>query len=178
MRRFSIGDVIIIIIASLSILFDITIIALFARQKLGPITFVVFQSITTFWWAVWFLLSLVTVAASRGGELDLAFFAVLFFSSLGQLIYGSILLNRKRKGYYELRGNYSDVNADNTGSYGFQSAPAGSYAAYNPHRNAPPSAFRGTQPELSAQPSVAVQHPAFRESGDADDYYNPVQKVS
>lgn len=78
----------------LSIISDLVAIGLYTRQKLQPVTYLVHQCIKTVFWTLVLILDI--VAAVGGEETGLAFLfsTVEFGSSLGQLMYGSIILHQ------------------------------------------------------------------------------------
>ncbi|KAK0261819.1 hypothetical protein LTR91_025287 [Friedmanniomyces endolithicus] len=174
----SIASIIVLTIGTLSLIFDITIIVLFARHKLNPVPFLVLSSVKALFWIVIFVLDIVASAGDANEVSGFLFSAVLFATSVGQLIYGAVIMSRSRKGVYT-RGNYAGVETGYRGA-GNASPPRGSYAGYNPH-GAPPNPFR--DPSRGPSPSAAQReplvtepagpsHPAFRKSGEAESYYN------
>lgn len=167
----------------LSLILDITAIILFARHKLSPVTYLVFQCIKTVIWTFIFVVDIISAAEGNENAFSFLWTTVLFATSIGQLAYGSTIMHRKRTGFYE-RGAYRGVeNADGAATHlntGYESPPRGSYAAYNPN-GAPPNPFRDPSPAPStaAAQNPAATHPAFRPSdvgGEASAYYDPPAK--
>ncbi|KAK4546177.1 hypothetical protein LTR36_002314 [Oleoguttula mirabilis] len=164
---------------SISIIFDITVIALLARHKLTPVVYLVLQCIKSVFWTYIFVADIIGAVRYRYETgFSFIFTTVLFCTSVGQLAYGSVILHRKRKGKLPRRGRYAGVDSGHL-TAGYESPPRGSYAAYNPP-NAPANPFRDPSPARgpSPVPSAAAQeptalHPAFRPSGEATEYYNP-----
>ncbi|KAK0273044.1 hypothetical protein LTR35_012456 [Friedmanniomyces endolithicus] len=174
----SIASIIVLTIGTLSLIFDITIIVLFARHKLNPVPFLVLSSIKALFWIVIFVLDIIELTSDTREASGFLFSAVLFATSVGQLIYGAVIMSRSRKGVYT-RGNYAGVETGYRGA-GNASPPRGSYAGYNPH-GAPPNPFRdpsrGTSPSAAQREPLVTEpagpsHPAFRKSGEGESYYN------
>lgn len=171
----SVSAAILVIMSGISLIFDITAIILLARQKLTPVTYLVFQCIKAAFWTYIFVGDMIAVANYGIPGLALLFSVVLFATSIGQLIYGSVIMHRKRAGKLLFRGNYSGVESGHLA--GHESPPRGSYAAYNPH-GMPPGPFRDPSPDRAPSPapssSTAQQslHPAFKQSGAASDHYD------
>ncbi|KAK3699512.1 hypothetical protein LTR37_016381 [Vermiconidia calcicola] len=122
-----------------TILVDIAEIISVARHTLGPVTNIVIQSIKSLVWTVFFVLAI--IAAISGSLTGLSFFLIiiLFLTCLGQLIYGAVIVHRKRKGTL-YRGNYSlaegghggnTARDDRSGSYTAHPTNAPAYPTYS-----------------------------------------------
>ncbi|KAK5124029.1 hypothetical protein LTR85_002226 [Meristemomyces frigidus] len=164
--------------SSISMILDVTAIVLLARHKLTPVTYLVFQCVKTAFWTYPFIVDIVLSAHHYKTGLSFLFTVVLFCTSVGQLAYGSITLDRKRKGKLPHRGQYTGVEGGHLAA-GYETPPRGSYAAYNPY-GAPPNPFRDPSPARGPSPAASAptqqptaMHPAFRPSGEANEYYDP-----
>ena len=149
------------------------------RRKLTPITFLVFQCIKSLFWTAIFLLDIVTASAGVQNTGSFLWTTVVFATSIGQLVYGSVIVHRMRKGTLT-RGAYRGV--EGAGGHlnpGYESPPRGSYAGWNPH-GAPANPFRDPSPGPSVPSTATGQesqatHPAFRPAstgGEASSYYD------
>ena len=181
----SLSAILLLSMAGVSLIFDIAVIILFARHRLNPVTFLVLSTIKSVFWIFLFVVDIID--AVRGDtNLGLAFLfsAVLFCTSVGQLIYGAVITHRKRRGIYAGRGTYGGVGgADGLGYRGanatYDQTPrvSVSYAS----GGAPPNPFRDPSREpspaaaqrvpLTAGQGPTASHPAFR-SGENESYYN------
>ncbi|KAK4561162.1 hypothetical protein LTR86_005117 [Recurvomyces mirabilis] len=175
------GTGVLLTMAIISTAFVIASIVLFARHRLNPITFLVFQCIKMCFWTYVFVASIINISGRGSFASSIIFSAPLFACSLGQLIYGSVIMHRKRKGLIG-RGEYTGVKPSSQAWGGYESPPRGSYAGYNP-QGAPPNPFRDTSRASSPNPAArqepmsydtappVVSHPAHRK-GEAEMYYN------
>ncbi|KAK3621824.1 hypothetical protein LTR56_022560 [Elasticomyces elasticus] len=174
-----IAAIIVLAMGSISLLFDIVIIILFARGKLSPVTYLVLSCIKSIFWI--FVFAIDIADAVRGAATGLAFLfsTVLFATSVGQVIYGAVIMHRKRKGVY-MRGNYAGVETGYRGASRKDSPPRSSYAGQRPSDLAPnpfkdpsrePSPAASARMPLVSEPA-GPSHPAFRKSGEAESYYN------
>ncbi|KAK5736148.1 hypothetical protein LTR17_007670 [Elasticomyces elasticus] len=105
--------------AIFSVALDLTAIILYARYKLRPIPYLVFQCLTAACWTTVLILDLLSL--HYGGAHDLLFSVVLCCTSIGQVAYGAVIVHRKRVG--KLPRDQEDSN---------NGAPRGSYAALGP----------------------------------------------
>jgi len=190
----SLSSILLIAFTGVTIILDAVNIGFFAKHKLRPATFLTLCVIKAIFWVFIFVLDIIDAAGTyRETGLAFLFSAVLFATSVGQVAYGAVIVHRKRKGTYS-RGYYAGVTgaAGATGyrAGGYESPPRGSYAGYNPH-GAPPNPFRDPSREPSPEPSarvplvtppsqtsglaplsLAAKHPAMRQSGEAEAYYD------
>ncbi|KAI0178864.1 hypothetical protein GGR52DRAFT_569770 [Hypoxylon sp. FL1284] len=86
-----------IAITLLNIIINVVEIVLIARKQMPPVLYLTFASIKTGIWGIIFILDLVTLSV-----ISIILSLILLATSLLQLIYGAILIHRKRKG--TLRG--------------------------------------------------------------------------
>ncbi|KAK3659453.1 hypothetical protein LTR56_001343 [Elasticomyces elasticus] len=75
--------------AIFSVALDLTAIILFARYKLRPIPYLVFQCLTAACWTTVLILDLLSL--HYGGAHDLLFSVVLGCTSIGQVAYGAVV---------------------------------------------------------------------------------------
>ncbi|GIZ49769.1 hypothetical protein CKM354_001279600 [Cercospora kikuchii] len=155
-----------IALCALTIIFDLTEIILLARKRLSPTVVVTFNSILTLVWAVVLILQIVgTAAGARASALGFIFIIVVLATSLGKLIYSSVILHRYRIGQFATRGTYSSpANAE--AGVAFDPTPSGPDTAYNPVP-APLNPFRDASRDPS--PAAGIHHPT---SGAAAAYYH------
>ncbi|KJX95814.1 hypothetical protein TI39_contig1021g00019 [Zymoseptoria brevis] len=104
---FSISAGILIGLTALTVLFNIIEMILFGMKKLSPVTMVVFNSLNMLIWTVLLILVIISAVSVRGTALGFVFVIVLCATSLGKLIYSSIMLHRHRRGRFAHRGEYT-----------------------------------------------------------------------
>ncbi|EGP85682.1 unnamed protein product [Zymoseptoria tritici ST99CH_1A5] len=131
-------------LAALTALFNIIEMILFAVKKLSPVTVVVFNSINTaIWTAMLMLLIIASIVRNSIGDWILVI--ILFLTSLGKLIYSSVMLHRRRRGRFAHRGEYTPAAREADTSY---------------H----PTSYGGPTPEISQ---------STQPGGAAHGYYSP-----
>ncbi|KAK3701068.1 hypothetical protein LTR37_015630 [Vermiconidia calcicola] len=146
-------------------------IILVACHRLGPVANIVIQSIKSLVWTVFFILAI--IAAVDGSLTGLGFFLllVLFLTCLGQLIYGAVIVHRKRKGTL-YRGNYSLAE----GGHGLNTANHDRSGSYTAHPTSvsvpPPNPFRDSSPNTS---TTQAPYTAYNPAGAAGNYYGAPQ---
>lgn len=179
----SLAAILLLAMSAISIIFDLAAIVLFARHKLQPVTFLVLSCIKSIFWI--FIFAVDIADAVRGDTAGLvaafALSAVLFLTSVGQIVYGAVVHHRKRKGITG-RGNYGGVGGAGAGYRGadYDRTPRASVSYAN--GGAPPNPFRDPSREpspaaaqrvpLTAAQEPSLSHPAFRKSGENETYYN------
>ncbi|KAI6081567.1 hypothetical protein F4821DRAFT_24915 [Hypoxylon rubiginosum] len=120
-----------IAITLLNIVFNIIEIVLIKRKSMPPALYLSFACIKTTIWGIIFILNLISLSV-----ISIILTLVLLATSLMQLIYGAILVHRKRKG--TLRGgNYAPaVNPQGNNLEGGYGAPPQQSGYYYPPPNA------------------------------------------
>jgi hypothetical protein len=162
------------------------VIVKFARHNLSPVLYLVFQCIKTPFWTYVFAVDIEAAVNRADTGFSFLFSIPTFLSSLGQLIYGSVIMHRQRSGFFD-RGHYDGVQGRGADWHagGYDSPPRGSYAAHS-GTAAPPNPFRdpsrnpspepGSRQRLSSYSGASPPdiHPAFRQpgKGEAEIYYN------
>ncbi|KAF7196051.1 hypothetical protein HII31_02677 [Pseudocercospora fuligena] len=152
-----------IAICGLTVLFTLVEIILLARKRLNPVVAVSLESILFLIWLIIFVLVIVGVARAprqAGSALGFIFIIVVLATSLGKLIYSSVILHRYRKNRSAARGTYSAPGDAETGLQ--------AYTAYNPSAGAPPNPFRDSSRDPSPNPTTHQQRP----TGEAAGYYD------
>ncbi|XXH05552.1 hypothetical protein Hte_011983 [Hypoxylon texense] len=134
-----------IAITLLNIIFNIVEIVLIARKSMPPALYLSFACIKTAIWGIIFILNLISLSV-----ISIILSLILLATSLMQLIYGAILVHRKRKG--TLRGGSYAPAANPQGSLeagGYGGAPQPGY--YYP----PPNASTEYKPttDISSSPA-------------------------
>lgn len=119
------------------------------------------QVIKFIFFAFIFIADIIEFLKDKGETVGLGwiFSIVLFASSLGQLLYGSVIMHRKRKGLY-IRGNYRNVEGGGQGLRTFEMAhhqrDSLAAAPYDAHGPMAPNPFRDQSREPSPEPSARV----------------------
>ncbi|KAL7620307.1 hypothetical protein AAE478_009301 [Parahypoxylon ruwenzoriense] len=131
-----------IAITALTIVFDIIEIILITRKRMPPALYLTSACIKTTIWGVIFILNIISLTI-----LSIVLTLVLFATSLMQLIYGAILVHRKRRGTLT-GGNY-------TAAINPQGVPEAGYGAPQPGYYYPPQNV-----STEYKPSTAVMPPA------------------
>lgn len=152
-KAIKIGAGVYIAVSSVTILFNIVEIVLFARKRLNPIVAVVLNSITTLIWVVIVILAIVALVQSGVSVLGFIFFLVITATCKGKLLYASMVLHRYRKAVRD-RGAYTPAQVE-AGTFDT------THTAYNP-AGPPPNPFRDPSP---APPQNQVAGSAYSTPG-------------
>ena len=154
-------------LSAFTIILDIVEIILAARHKLRPVGNIVMQVIKSIIWTFYFVGTIIGIA--RGGASGLSIFLVLilFLTCMAQLIYGSVILHRHRKGTL-YRGNYALAEGGQAAYTGYNAPPLGAYNA--PYDSGAQNPFRDPSRDASPAPYAAPQTTAYQP-------YQPTQEV-
>ncbi|KXJ86812.1 hypothetical protein Micbo1qcDRAFT_208599 [Microdochium bolleyi] len=92
--------IVIICLASITLIFNLVEIILFNKGALNPVVLLVFAVFKTLFWGFWFFAALIAASYTygRAEPVTIVFSLVLFTTSISQLVIGSIFVHRKRKG--------------------------------------------------------------------------------
>ncbi|OQO07532.1 hypothetical protein B0A48_07229 [Cryoendolithus antarcticus] len=137
-RLLKIGAGILLGLSVVSIILNITEIVLYARKRLTPTIHLSSVCVKTVLWVFYFILT--AIGAARGSGVGFILAIALVATCLGQLIYGSVIVHRKRKGKLNVvTEEYGMAPTACGGAPKWGSAPEQSYSAV-------PSAYATQQP--------------------------------
>ncbi|KAH9897601.1 hypothetical protein F4778DRAFT_242259 [Xylariomycetidae sp. FL2044] len=100
---------VVLVMAALTIIFDIVEVVLYKRRTLSPVLLLVLASIKTLVWGAYLILAIVNAARGSVSALDILLSLVLAMASLVQLILAARFTHQKRKGQFS-KGKYAGVS--------------------------------------------------------------------
>ena len=96
------GVIMLLIMAVLTIIFDIIEIVYFAKRKLSPVLILVFSSIKTTMWSIYMILIIVSASITMGAiglAMELPIIVVILATAVSQLVISAKFVRQGSAGY-------------------------------------------------------------------------------